>query len=189
MCPLHAFSFTEMIQIYVMIIFFIAFCFISPVMFYQLWAFIAPGLHNNERQFIYKYSFSACYYSVLCRFCILCWFPMIIQFALKLSLTLNISPVIGFKAYLIELIRWLFTFGILFHYQYYLWVLQNSDLIDTYSLKHYRKYIYFACFVLASIIAPPDITLNILLTLPLILLFEFSMFIVKFTSRNDLSSQ
>ncbi|MDG6735788.1 twin-arginine translocase subunit TatC [Staphylococcus aureus] len=39
---LHAFSFTEMIQIYVMIIFFIAFCFISPVMFYQLWAFIAP---------------------------------------------------------------------------------------------------------------------------------------------------
>ncbi|WP_111689290.1 twin-arginine translocase subunit TatC [Staphylococcus aureus] len=95
---LHAFSFTEMIQIYVMIIFFIAFCFISPVMFYQLWAFIAPGLHNNERQFIYKY-------------------------------------------------------------------------------------IYFACFVLASIIAPPDLTLNILLTLPLILLFEFSMFIVKFTCR------
>ena len=55
-------------------------------------------------------------------------FPMIIQFALKLSLTLNISPVIGFKAYLIELIRWLFTFGILFQYQYYLWVLQNSVL-------------------------------------------------------------
>ncbi|WP_460374601.1 twin-arginine translocase subunit TatC, partial [Staphylococcus aureus] len=41
-------------------------------------------------------------------------FPKIIQFALKLSLTLNISPVIGFKAYLIELIRWLFTFGLLF---------------------------------------------------------------------------
>ncbi|MEZ2084932.1 twin-arginine translocase subunit TatC, partial [Staphylococcus aureus] len=54
---------------------------------------------------------------------------------------------------------------------------------DITSLKHYRKYIYFACFVLASIIAPPDLTLNILLTLPLILLFEFSMFIVKFTCR------
>lgn len=112
-------------------------------------------------------------------------FPMIIQFALKLSLTLNISPVIGFKAYLIELIRWLFTFGILFQLPILFMGLAKFGLIDTYSLKHYRKYIYFACFVLASIIAPPDITLNILLTLPLILLFEFSMFIVKFTCRGN----
>lgn len=112
---LHAFSFTEMIQIYVMIIFFIAFCFISPVMFYQLWAFIAPGLHNNERQFIYKYSFfSVLLFCAGVAFAFYVGFPIIIQFALKLSLTLNISPVIGFKAYLVELIRWLFTFGILF---------------------------------------------------------------------------
>ena len=156
---LHAFSFTEMIQIYVMIIFFIAFCFISPVMFYQLWAFIAPGLHNNERQFIYKYSFfSVLLFCAGVAFAFYVGFPMIIQFALKLSLTLNISPI---------LFMGLAKFG----------------LIDTTSLKHYRKYIYFACFVLASIIAPPDLTLNILLTLPLILLFEFSMFIVKFTCR------
>lgn len=110
-------------------------------------------------------------------------FPIIIQFALKLSLTLNISPVIGFKAYLVELIRWLFTFGILFQLPILFIGLAKFGLIDITSLKHYRKYIYFACFVLASIIAPPDLTLNILLTLPLILLFEFSMFIVKFTCR------
>ncbi|HEB0088679.1 TPA: twin-arginine translocase subunit TatC, partial [Staphylococcus aureus] len=109
--------------------------------------------------------------------------PIIIQFALKLSLTLNISPVIGFKAYLVELIRWLFTFGILFQLPILFIGLAKFGLIDITSLKHYRKYIYFACFVLASIIAPPDLTLNILLTLPLILLFEFSMFIVKFTCR------
>ncbi|HHM3337230.1 TPA: twin-arginine translocase subunit TatC [Staphylococcus aureus] len=181
---LHAFSFTEMIQIYVMIIFFIAFCFISPVMFYQLWAFIAPGLHNNERQFIYKYSFfSVLLFCAGVAFAFYVGFPMIIQFALKLSLTLNISPVIGFKAYLIELIRWLFTFGLLFQLPILFMGLAKFGLIDTTSLKHYRKYINFACFVLASIIAPPDLTLNILLTLPLILLFEFSMFIVKFTCR------
>ncbi|HBE7159699.1 TPA: twin-arginine translocase subunit TatC [Staphylococcus aureus] len=145
---LHAFSFTEMIQIYVMIIFFSVLLFCAGVAF----AFYVG-------------------------------FPMIIQFALKLSLTLNISPVIGFKAYLIELIRWLFTFGLLFQLPILFMGLAKFGLIDTTSLKHYRKYIYFACFVLASIIAPPDLTLNILLTLPLILLFEFSMFIVKFTCR------
>ncbi|MCG9803351.1 twin-arginine translocase subunit TatC [Staphylococcus argenteus] len=183
---LHAFSFTEMIQIYVMIIFFIAFCLISPIMFYQLWAFVAPGLHDNERQFIYKYSlFSVLLFSFGVAFAFYIGFPMIIQFALKLSSTLNISPVIGFKAYLVELIRWLFTFGILFQLPILFVGLAKFGLIDIASLKHYRKYIYFACFVLASIIAPPDITLNILLALPLILLFEFSMFIVKFTCRAE----
>ncbi len=135
-----------MIQIYVMIIFFIAFCFISPVMFYQLWAFIAPGLHNNERQFIYKYSFfSVLLFCAGVAFAFYVGFPIIIQFALKLSLTLNISPVIGFKAYLVELIRWLFTFGILFQLPILLIGLAKFGLIDITSLKHYRKYIRLLC--------------------------------------------
>ena len=62
--------------------------------------------------------------------------------------------------------------------------LAKFDLIDVNELKHYRKYIYFGCFVVASIIAPPDITLNLLLTLPLIILFEFSMFIARISQRS-----
>ncbi|MEJ7351285.1 twin-arginine translocase subunit TatC, partial [Staphylococcus epidermidis] len=46
-------------------------------------------------------------------------------------------------------------------------------------------YIYFACFVVASIIAPPDLVLNLLLTLPLIILFEFSMLIAKITYKRQ----
>lgn len=61
--------------------------------------------------------------------------------------------------------------------------LAKFDLIDIKELKKYRKYIYFGCFVVASIIAPPDLTLNLLLTLPLIILFEFSMLIAKITHR------
>ncbi|MBO1198703.1 twin-arginine translocase subunit TatC [Staphylococcus simiae] len=181
---LHAFSFTEMIQIYVMVIFFIALCLVSPVIFYQLWSFVSPGLHHHERHFIYKYSiFSALLFIVGVVFAFYIGFPLIINFSLKLSATLHIDPVIGFKAYLGELIRWLLVFGVLFQLPILFMGLAKFGLIDAHALKHYRKYIYFACFVTASIIAPPDLTLNILLTLPLILLFEFSMLIVKITYR------
>ena len=65
--------------------------------------------------------------------------------------------------------------------------LAHFGLIDPRQLGTYRKYIYFACFVVASIIAPPDLVLNLLLTLPLILLFEFSMLIAKITYKNKTS--
>ena len=71
------------------------------------------------------------------------------------------------------------NFGVLFQLPTLFMGLAKFDLIDVNELKHYRKYIYFGCFVVASIIAPPDITLNLLLTLPLIILFEFSMFIAR----------
>ena len=70
---------------------------------------------------------------------------------------------------------------------YIIYGLAHFGLIDVNQLGHYRKYVYFACFVVASIIAPPDLILNLALTLPLILLFEISMFIAKFTYRKQKS--
>ena len=61
--------------------------------------------------------------------------------------------------------------------------LAHFGLIDVTQLDVIEKYVYFACFVAASIIAPPDLILNLVLTLPLIILFEISMFIAKITSR------
>lgn len=112
---------------------------------------------------------------------------MIINFSEKLSHMLNIDQVIGFKAYLGELIRWLLVFGFIFQLPILFMGLAHFGLIDVNQLGHYRKYVYFACFVVASIIAPPDLILNLALTLPLILLFEISMFIAKFTYRKQKS--
>ena len=89
--------------------------------FYQLWSFVAPGLHAYERQFIYKYSFSVQFYLFQGLPLPFHWFPMIINFSENLSHLLSIDQVIGFKAYLGELIRWLLVFGFIFNYLYYLW--------------------------------------------------------------------
>lgn len=186
---LHAFSFTEMIQIYVMIIFFVALCLIIPIIFFQLWSFIAPGLHKQEQYFIIKYSvWCGILFLLGITFAFFIGFPLLIRFSLNLSSILDISPTIGFKEYLSELLRWLFIFGLLFQLPTLFLGLSKFDLIDVDSLGHYRKYIYFFSFVLASIIAPPDITLNILLTLPILLLFEFSMMIAKLTQKKNNST-
>ncbi|MFW3517259.1 twin-arginine translocase subunit TatC [Staphylococcus caprae] len=183
---LHTFSFTETIQIYVMIIFTVAICIIIPIIFYQLWSFVAPGLHAYERQFIYKYSFfCAILFISGIAFAFFIGFPMIINFSENLSHLLSIDQVIGFKAYLGELIRWLLVFGFIFQLPILFMGLAHFGLIDVTQLGRYRKYVYFACFVAASIIAPPDLILNLVLTLPLIILFEISMFIAKITSRKQ----
>lgn len=179
---LHAFSFTEMIQIYIMIILFCTLCLISPILFYQLWAFIAPGLKDIERQFVYKYSLISVVL-FLTGIALAYWliFPLIVQFSFNLSQLMSIDPVIGFKQYLTELLRWLLFFGVIFQLPILFIGLAKFELIDVTMLRPYRKYVYFGCFVLASLIAPPDIMLNILLSLPLILLFELSMLIIRFT--------
>ena len=82
--------------------------------FYQLWSFVAPGLHAYERQFIYKYSFSVQFYLFQGLPLPFHWLPMIINFSENLSHLLSIDQVIGFKAYLGELIRWLLVFGFIF---------------------------------------------------------------------------
>lgn len=94
---------------------------------------------------------------------------------------MSIDPVIGFKQYLTELLRWLLFFGIIFQLPILFIGLAKFELIDATMLRPYRKYVYFGCLVLASLIVPPDVLLNILLSFPLILLFELSMFIIRFT--------
>ncbi|EES41894.1 putative twin arginine-targeting protein translocase TatC [Staphylococcus caprae M23864:W1] len=173
-----------------MIIFTVAICIIIPIIFYQLWSFVAPGLHAYERQFIYKYSFfCAILFISGVAFAFFIGFPMIINFSENLSHLLSIDQVIGFKAYLGELIRWLLVFGFIFQLPILFMGLAHFGLIDVTQLGRYRKYVYFACFVAASIIAPPDLILNLVLTLPLIILFEISMFIAKITSRKQKGSE
>lgn len=146
------------------------------------WAFIAPGLKDIERQFVYKYSLISVLL-FLTGIALAYWliFPLIIQFSFNLSQLMSIDPVIGFKQYLTELLRWLLFFGIIFQLPILFIGLAKFELIDATMLRPYRKYVYFGCFVLASLIAPPDVLLNILLSFPLILLFQLSMFIIRFT--------
>ena len=85
-------------------------------------AFIAPGLHVNERGFIIKYSlWCALLFIIGVAFAFFIGFTLIINFSLTLSEVLSIEPVIGFKAYLHELIRWLLILVFYFNSPHYLW--------------------------------------------------------------------
>lgn len=185
---LHTFSYTELIQLYIKVIFFVSLCISSPFVFYQIWRFIVPGLRQHERNFVWRYSLGSLILFVcgilLSYFLV---FPYIIQWSYRLAVMMHIQPVIGMRQYLVELIRWLLTFGVLFQIPIILHGLAYLQIFDITEYRHYRKYIYFISFVLASVIAPPDLMLNIILTLPIVVLFELSMVIVRWTHHRHTS--
>lgn len=103
------------------------------------WAFIAPGLKDIERQFVYKYSLISVLLFLI-GIALAYWliFPLIIQFSFNLSQLMSIDPVIGFKQYLTELLRWLLFFGIIFQLPILFIGLAKFELIDATMLRPYR---------------------------------------------------
>ena len=161
----------------------------SPVLLIQIYKFIAPGLYKNEKKALLPYLISTpilfllgallVYYLVM---------PLAIKFFLSFeTLGTNTSLPIQLEAkvneYLSLIMRLIFAFGISFQLPILLNLLARIGVVNSDYLKKRRRYVIVIIFALAAILTPPDPITQVGLAIPLLLLYELSIFTVKFIER------
>ena len=176
---------------YLKVAFFAAFFISSPFFLAQLWKFIAPGLYKNEKQALLPYLVATPTLFILGG-CIVYYLimPLAIKFFLGFE-TVAEPGVIAIQLeakvneYLSLVMRLIFAFGVSFQLPVILSLLARIGVIDSEYLRQRRKYFVVIIFALAAVLTPPDPITQIGLALPLLLLYELSIYAVKFIEKKD----
>ena len=176
---------------YIKVAFFAAIFISSPVFLTQIWKFIAPGLYKNEKQALLPYLVATptlfilggclVYYLIM---------PLAIKFFLSFETVAQpgIIPIqleAKVNEYLSLIMRLIFAFGISFQLPIILSLLARIGIVDSEYLRLRRKYVVVIIFAIAAILTPPDPITQIGLALPLLLLYEISIFTVKFIEKKQ----
>ena len=176
---------------YLKVSFFAAFFITSPYILIQLWKFIAPGLSKHEKKAILPYLIITpilfflggmlVYYLIM---------PLAIKFFLSFESTgvvtnLPIQLEAKVNEYLSLVMKLIFAFGLSFQLPVVLSLLARIGLIDSKFLKERRKYVVVIIFAAAAILTPPDPITQIGLAIPLLILYELSIFSVKLIEKKS----
>lgn len=187
---LNAFNVVDPVVIYLKVIIFIAIILISPLLMYQLWAFITPGLHERERQVTLSYIPFAFLLSIGgIAFAYMVLLPYVMRFMMNLSMDLGIVQTIGINEYFNFLFQLTIPFAIVFQLPIVLLFLTRLGILNPTKLVQIRKYAYFALFVIAAFITPPDLFSHLFVTVPLFILYEVSIIISRFGYRKYLKAE
>ena len=166
-----------------------AFIFSSPFFIYQIWAFVAPGLLKREKKIIFPFLFLIPLMFLL-GFVFLYYFiiPIAWDFfiafdtsGLEKSFTLELEPKIN--EYISLTLKLAFAFGIAFQLPTAIFLLTILGLTSPTDLQKKRRFVIVIIFLLSAIITPPDVISQIGLAIPVICLYEFSIFISKFFEK------
>jgi sec-independent protein translocase protein TatC len=155
----------------------------SPVVFWQIWSFIKPALYPHEGRIVASLFFITVFLFLLgAVFAYLIVFQMAINFFLVNSEGMAM-PFISIEKYVDFLVGFILPFGLTFELPVVMGLLTRAGLVTAATFSRYRKYIIFAIFVLAAILTPPDVLSQILLAIPLILLFETGIIVSRVTQK------
>ena len=176
---------------YLKVSFFTAFFVTCPFILMQIWKFIAPGLYKHEKIAILPYLVLTpilfflggmlVYYLIM---------PLAIKFFLSfestgLSTNLPIQLEAKVNEYLSLVMKLIFAFGISFQLPILLNLLARIGIVNSEYLKKRRRYVVVIIFALAAILTPPDPITQVGLAIPLLLLYELSIFTVRFTEKKN----
>lgn len=148
-----------------------------PVILFQIWAFLSPGLHSHEKKYVWPLIFFAmisfCFGGAFAYYILI---PFTLEFFLALA-PANVSNNIAIDFYFGFIFRIILVFGLVFELPVLSIILSRLGLITPSFLRKYRRHSMVIFFIVAAILTPPDPTTQIMLAIPLVLLYEVTIFI------------
>jgi sec-independent protein translocase protein TatC len=167
----------------------LAFVIALPVVLYQAWAFIAPGLYKHEKRLVMPLILSSTFlFFVGMLFCYYVVFNTVFQFiSLVAPQSITVAPDIA--AYLSFVMTMFLAFGLTFQVPVVVVVLASFGMITVEKLKAIRGYVIVGAFVLAAVITPPDVISQLLMAIPLCILYEFGIFLCRFVRVRKLDTE
>ena len=158
-----------------------------PVIANQLWQFIAPGLYKNEKRAFFPFLLltpilflggaSLAYFVAM---------PVALHFLLGYQGNIGgvqQDALPGVGNYLSFVTKFLFGFGVAFLLPVLLMLLETAGLVTRAQLKAGRRYAIVAAFGIAAVLTPPDVVSQLMLAVPLVILYEFALIAIFFTER------
>jgi len=154
----------------------------APGVFYQFWRFVAPGLYPRERKFILPVVVTS-----TVSFLVGVGFSFfVLPYATRFFLSFGygkIQNLWSFGSYVDFLVRLMIAFGVVFELPLIIYFLVRLGLVTPEFLRKQRRYAIIINLIIAAVITPPDIFTMIVLSIPLLLLYEISIIIADVTQR------
>ena len=155
-----------------------------PVLLYQLWAFVLPGLRGREVRYGRAFVFAGTgFFLAGAAFCYLVALPVGFPFFLAEYQRIGVAPQIRINEYLSFTSRLLLAFGVIFELPIATFFLARVGVVSHQFLLHYGRHAIVAVFVVAAILTPPDAASQMLMAGPLLLLYGVSIGVAYFCYR------
>jgi len=157
----------------------------SPVIFYQAWKFVAPGLYENERRYVIPFVFFGTFFFVAgAGFCYAAVLPVGYKFFIAQYATIQVDPQIRISEYLTFTARMLLAFGVTFELPVIVFFLARFGLVTHRMMLRYLRYAILIIFIVAAMLTPgPDIASQLLMATPLLVLYAISIGVAYFFAK------
>lgn len=150
----------------------------SPIFFYQLWAFVEPAMETTEKWKTFAHTAFITFFFLLgVAFGYFILVPFALQFFSQFQISDAIHNDFDINEYFSSLTMWVLSCGFIFQLPVLSYFLSKFGLLTPSFLKQYRRHAIIACFVLSAFLTPPDPVSQVLIAVPLVLLFQLSVWI------------
>lgn len=149
----------------------------SPAIFYQVWAFIAPGLYEEEKRSIIPVAVMSAFFFISGgAFCYFVVFPNAFAFFMSYA-TDTIVAMPKISDYLSFVLKLILAFGLVFEMPLFAFFLARMGIITAELMRRVRRYAILGIFIVAAILSPPDVVSQLLMAAPMLVLYEVSIFV------------